>query len=173
MIIYLKSTFFVVLIRSVHRSHLSLLSSTMPRYLQFVTDCIGSPLMKVGLKDCRFLKLMDISFVLVLFMRRLNFSHEFKKWSRTGPYSSPPSYRRLTKAVLTAYLIKCLLGKVLGQELVYKINNKGDKTQSWGKPVRVIILSESEVTTLTCWVLQLRKSTIHKIKPASRENSVR
>lgn len=58
------------------------------------------------------------------------------------------------------------------KELVYRINNKDDKTHPWGEPVQVFILPESDVPTPTCWILQLRKSTVHEIKPASRESSV-
>lgn len=95
--------------------------------------------MKVGLKDWRFLKSMDIYFVVVVLRRRLDFSHQFRKWSRTGPCPSSPSYRRFTKAVSSAYLIKCLLGKVPVQESIYKINNNGDQTHFVGEPVRVAI----------------------------------
>lgn len=38
------------------------------------------------------------------------------------------------------------------EELVYKIQSKGDKTHPWGDPIEVIILSETDPPNLTCWV---------------------
>lgn len=91
---------------------------------------------------CDLLKAMDISLFLLVFKMWFDFLHQSKKKSKTGPWSLSPSSWRLTKAVSSADLIKCLLGKVLVHEFVYKIKCRGYKTHPCGEPVDVVIVSE-------------------------------
>lgn len=71
------------------------------------------PMVKVVQEDFSFLKSMDISWVLEVLQKRFAFSRQL---------------RRLTRAVSSAYFIKCLLKKVLLHKLMYEINNKDEKT---------------------------------------------
>lgn len=92
---------------------------------------------------------------------RFAISHQFKEVVKNRPRArlhhhvraSPKRYYLHTQR-------NTLLGKAFVQELMYRVNNSGDKTQPWGPPVELISLWESDVPHLTCWVLLPRKSTI-------------
>ena len=157
---------------SVYGSHFNLWSKTTPKYLYSWTDCMGCPWIIVEWNALSLLKSIAISLVFEVFRRRWDCSHQLRNSCKTGPWSCSSPWRRLTNAVSSANLIKCLPGWGLEQLLVYSINSRGDSTHPWGEPILVIIWSEREEPTFTCWTLWLRKSRSQSIRlPSSSKSS--